>query len=343
MANRDRYRAAVVGLRGIGAGALKETLSGTRRGAPHTHASAYAMHERTDVTAVCDLDPALLDAFRQTWGEGAALYDDLDALLAAEDIDILSIATSDHTHADLAVAALEAGVPMIFCEKPMTTSLADADALTAAVEDADAAFCVDHSRRWDPFFRQAYDFIQSGRVGRPQRIVGTWGGPRALEYRNGSHMVDTVNMFAGAAPRWVVGLHEAGPPGQEPAPSALIGYDNGVLAFVNQTKAIPRFTEWQIFCQQGRVRIGGSHSNVEYAATAPSGEEEWLERQLPSQKVYRSGMLSNIDDLIRRHEGGPETFANVRTGLTCIEVIEAIRRSHERGMAKVEFPLARES
>ena len=48
-----------------------------------------------------------------------------------EDIDILSIATSDHTHANLGITAIVAGVPMVFCEKPMTTSLADADALVA--------------------------------------------------------------------------------------------------------------------------------------------------------------------------------------------------------------------
>ena len=341
MVRKERYRAAVVGLRGIGAGAEKETFGGNRRAAPHTHASAYSAHERTDLIAACDLDGALLDKFRQTWGDAAALYDDLDTMLAAEQIDILSIATSDHTHADLGIKAIVAGVPMIFCEKPMTTSLAGADALVQAVEDAGVAFSVDHTRRWDPFFRQAYDFIQSGRIGRVVRVVGTWGGKRALEYRNGSHTVDAVNMYAGGTPRWVVGLHEPGPDGTEPAPSALVQYDNGVLAFINQTKAMPKFTEWQVFCEMGRVRIGGVHSTVEYAATTPSGQEEWLERQLPAQKVYRSAMLSSIDDLIQRHEGGPETFANVRTGLMSVEVIEAMRRSHASGQARIEFPLAR--
>ena len=342
MERKDRYRSAVVGLRGIGAGAAKETFSGNRRAAPHTHASAHSAHERIDLVAACDLDGSLLDTFRATWGEAPALYDDLDAMLAAEDIDILSIATSDHTHAALGINAIEAGVPMLFCEKPMTTTLDDADALVGVVEDAGTAFSVDHTRRWDPFYRQAYDFIQSGRIGRVVRVVGTWGGPRALEYRNGSHTVDTVNMYAGGSPSWVVGgVHEAGPDGAEPAPSALVQYDNGVLAFINQSKAMPKFTEWQVFCEQGRVRIGGVHSTVEYVATTPSGQEEWLERQLPTQKVYRSAMLSSIDNLIQRHEGGPETFANVRTGLMSVEVIEAMRRSHAAGQAKIEFPLAR--
>ncbi len=343
MKKKDTYRAAVVGLRGIGAGPLTESLTGNRRAAPHTHASAYDLHERTTLVAACDLDSSLLDKFRTTWGEEPTLYDDMSAMLAAENIDIVSIATSDHTHAMLGIAAIEAGVPMIFCEKPMTTSLQDADALVGAVEDAGTSFSVDHSRRWEPFFRQAQDFIRSGRIGKVVRIVGTWGGRRALEYRNGSHMVDTVNMYADASPSWVIGVHEPGANGEEPAPSSLVQYDNGVLAFINQSKAIAKFTEWQIFCEKGRVRIGGHHSTVEYLTAAPNGDKEWLERQLPGQKVYRAGMLSSIDDLIRHHEGGAETFANVHTGLLSIEVITAMRRSHDEGQSKIMFPLDRVS
>jgi hypothetical protein len=41
---------------------------------------------------------------------------------------------------------------MIFCEKPMTTRLQDADALVKAVEQSNTAFTVNHSRRWGPFF-----------------------------------------------------------------------------------------------------------------------------------------------------------------------------------------------
>jgi predicted dehydrogenase len=334
------YRAAIVGLRGIGAGAERTTFTGARRAAPHTHASAYHAHARTDLVAVCDLAPDLATQCADTWGP-LATYTDFAQMLEREQIDILSIATSDHTHAALGITAVEAGVPMIFCEKPMTTTLADADALVAAVERAGCAFAIDHTRRWDPFFRHAYDFIQSGRLGTVRRVIGTWTGARALEYRNGSHTVDAVNMYAGGEPVWVVGHHEPGPDGAEPAPSALIEYDNGVLAFVNQSKGPPRFNEWQVFCDEGRIRIGGSTASVEFMATTPNGEQEWLERQLPNQMVYRSSMLRNIDDLLAVHENGGETFANIQTGLRAVEVIHAMRLSHERGNAKIEFPLPR--
>ena len=342
MAKNTRYRAAVVGLRGIGAGAVTETFTGNRRAAPHTHAAAYRLHERSDLVAACDLNPLLLDEFQNTWGDQSNVYDDFESMLARENIDILSIATSDHSHADLASLAIKAGVPMIFCEKPMTTRLQDADALVQAVEQSNTSFTVNHSRRWDPFFRQAYDFIRSGRIGPVRRIIATWGGPRALEFRNGSHTVDTVNMYAGGSPAWTIGLHEHGLPDEEPAPSSLVQYDNGVLAFINQSKQLPSFTEWQIFCAKGRVRIGGHHSTVEYLTKTPHGDTEWLERQLPTQKVYRAGMLSSIDDLIQRHEGGTETFANARTGLLAVEIITAMRRSHETGQSKLTFPINRE-
>ncbi|MEZ4624346.1 MAG: Gfo/Idh/MocA family oxidoreductase [Thermomicrobiales bacterium] len=55
-------------------------------------------------------------------------------MLANEEIDLLSIVTPDHLHADSFVAACEAGVKGIYCEKPISTTLEDADRMIAAAE-----------------------------------------------------------------------------------------------------------------------------------------------------------------------------------------------------------------
>src|SRR5687768_14545706 len=125
------YRAAVVGLTGIGAKALDEDPSAPlAQPMPGSHVAAYAVRPDTEVAAVCDLDPARLDDFRSTWGArlpNARCYADGRAMLAEEQIDILSICTSDHQHADLVEQACAAGVRAIFCEKPIATTLEDAD------------------------------------------------------------------------------------------------------------------------------------------------------------------------------------------------------------------------
>ncbi len=73
----------------------------------------------------------------------------VDQLLAAPDVDAVAICTSTDTHADLIVAAAEAG-KAIFCEKPVSLDLAEVDRALAAVEAAGVPFQIGFNRRFDP-------------------------------------------------------------------------------------------------------------------------------------------------------------------------------------------------
>ena len=82
------------------------------------------------LAAACDLDETTLAAFgdrwRSDWPE-LNLYTDHRKMLEREELDIVTVATSDHRHAVLVVDAADAGAKGIFCEKPLATNLADAD------------------------------------------------------------------------------------------------------------------------------------------------------------------------------------------------------------------------
>lgn len=121
------YRAAVIGLSGIGAApflAAPDAVLGTVM--PHSHVAAYATIPQTTVVAVCDLVPALLDQVRATWRSiipDLRTYTDYRALLDREQVDILSVATPDHRHAQIVVDAAEAGVKGVFCESRLRRRL----------------------------------------------------------------------------------------------------------------------------------------------------------------------------------------------------------------------------
>ena len=149
------YRAGIIGLTGIGQSPPRYNLWATRHPQPHSHAAAYAAHPRAEVVAVCELVPELLAQYEKNWGP-AAHYTDYRAMLAKENLDILSVVTSDHLHDQMVVDAAEAGVPAIYCEKPLATTLANADRMLAAVEKSGAKMCVNHGRRWDPFWRRPW-------------------------------------------------------------------------------------------------------------------------------------------------------------------------------------------
>ena len=338
------YRAGIIGLTGIGQSPPRYDLWSTRHPQPHSHASAYAAHPRAEVVAVCELVPELLTRYDENWGP-AAHYNDYRAMLERENLDILSVVTSDHLHAQMVVDAAEAGVPAIFCEKPLATTLTDADRMLAAVEESGTIICVDHGRRWDPFWRQAKAIIEEGRIGSLTRIGAHLGGERAMLFRNGTHLIDTVCMYADAAPEWLIGAMEEGyedrteylgdgghDPTTDPGASAYLHFTNGVRAHIEISQ--------RTLCTEGRIRIGNSEALV--YLPSPGHPYEITSRQLGGSVDYRSAMVNAVDELIQLIENGGESISSGRRALHSLEIMIAIMRSQAQGVEKIHWPLTRD-
>src|SRR5689334_14573813 len=108
------YRCAIVGLTNIAAGPITHSLEGGRHILPYSHASALAAIPQAKVVAVCDIVPAMTEAFQKTWKgvwDDVETYNDINELLDNEEIDILGVCTPDNRHADIVVNAAERGIP----------------------------------------------------------------------------------------------------------------------------------------------------------------------------------------------------------------------------------------
>ncbi len=102
-----------------------------------------------------------------------ASYKDMMAAEAAkpvgERIDFVSVTTPNHTHFEIAKAALEAGFHVV-CDKPMTFDLAQAEELVATVEKTKKVFSLTHTYTGYPLVRQARQMIADGEFGEIQAI-----------------------------------------------------------------------------------------------------------------------------------------------------------------------------
>ncbi len=138
-----------------------------------SHAGAYVAEPRTELVAVCDRREDAIAEFREDWPEldRVAAYRDFDELLDKERPEIVSIATSDHLHADLTLAAVDAGVKAILCEKPIATTLSDADRMIRACADAGVPLSIEYTRRWAPLFVEAKRILDSGTLGRVRTMA----------------------------------------------------------------------------------------------------------------------------------------------------------------------------
>ncbi|HCA49945.1 MAG TPA: oxidoreductase [Planctomycetaceae bacterium] len=91
------------------------------------------------------------------------------ALPEDERIDFVSVATPNHTHFEIAKAAVESGFNVI-CDKPMTFDLEQAEQLASAVDNSDVVFAVSHNYTGYPLVRQAREMILNGELGEIQAV-----------------------------------------------------------------------------------------------------------------------------------------------------------------------------
>jgi myo-inositol 2-dehydrogenase/D-chiro-inositol 1-dehydrogenase len=114
---------------------------------------------------------------------GAVVAADLDELLAAPDVDAVAICSPTDTHAELIVAAAEAG-KAIFCEKPVSLDLAEVDRALAAVAAAGVPFQIGFNRRFDPAHEAVAAAVAAGEIGEPQlaRITSRDPAPPPVSY-----------------------------------------------------------------------------------------------------------------------------------------------------------------
>jgi predicted dehydrogenase len=105
----------------------------------------------------------------RAYGSYEAMFDAESKLPTGERIDFVSITTPNHTHYEIAKAAVEAGFNVI-CDKPMTFDLGQAEHLLKTVEQSDVVFAVSHNYTGYPLVRMAREMILAGELGEIQAI-----------------------------------------------------------------------------------------------------------------------------------------------------------------------------
>lgn len=113
-----------------------------------------------------------------------AAHTSLDALVSDLDLDGIIIATPDKLHAQQCITAVRAG-KHVLVEKPMATSLDDADRMIEVSDEAGVRLGVAYHLRWHGGHRLVADAVQSGKLGdiRHMRVQWSWRAPDASNWR----------------------------------------------------------------------------------------------------------------------------------------------------------------
>jgi predicted dehydrogenase len=141
------------------------------------HLGGLVKNGEAQVVAVCDVDAARRDAaanlanktyadeFKSASYHGCDGYNDFREVLGRPDVDAVVVTTPDHWHAPIAIAAARAGKD-IYCEKPMTLTIADGRAMVEAVRRYGRVFQTGSQRRSQAEIRHMCELVRNGRLGR---------------------------------------------------------------------------------------------------------------------------------------------------------------------------------
>ena len=148
---------------------------------------------------------------------GAKPYEDYEQMFRDQTLDLAVVATPDPLHRDPVMAAIEAGVPVVIQEKPMATTVEDAEAMLEAAEEAGAWIFVNYANRGAALSRATYYVIREGLLGEvvygeinlddnisvPRKLWGNrsrdWAAGSSTAHFLLSHVVDLLHWIMAPA------------------------------------------------------------------------------------------------------------------------------------------------
>ncbi|MDX2184145.1 MAG: Gfo/Idh/MocA family oxidoreductase [Gemmatimonadaceae bacterium] len=344
MSGLDEFRIALVGCGRIA----------------RNHFDAIREVEGVRLVAVCDSVEAR--AREAGTAQQVPWFTSIDEMLATVPSDIVTVATPSGLHPEHGIKAARAGRHVI-SEKPMAISLAAADALVKACDDAGVQLFVVKQNRLNPSVQFVRRALEKGRFGRlfmanctvrwsrPQEYYdqapwrGTWEFDGGAFMNQASHYVDLMQWMMGpvesviAKTATLARRIEA-----EDSGAAVIKFRSGAIGVIEVTMlTFPRNLEgsFTIIGEKGTVRIGGTAVNkIEHWQFADYDDDDRLieAANTAPTSVYGFGHVPYYRNVVSvlRGEAIPETDG--RSGRKSLELILGIYESARTGR-DVPLPL----
>ena len=308
MTSKSESAAYRVGI--IGCGRPLSTEGATGFGMAHRHAMGYAASPHTQLVALADISRENAEAFQEEHG-GDAIYEDYRQMLAEANLDIVSVCVWPHLHAEMVLAAAEARVQAIHCEKPIAPTFGEARRMLESCERNTVQLTFNHQRRFAPPFAVARRLVREGAIGDLQRIEGRC--PDMNDW--GTHWFDMMHFYNDETPaEWVMGQIDTSEirtifgMAHETMGISLVHFQNGVEGLLMTSAAIEMGAAFRLLGSDGIIEFG-------------PGRDGWL-RILNGQ----SSGWRDVDP-----EGTMHDLDAVQKGI--VDLIEALNEGREPELA----------
>lgn len=176
----------------IGCGKPWKSEGATGFGMSHAHAKGYNTSPDANLVALADIVEENAKAFQELRG-GDRIYTSYPEMLEKENLDIVSISTWPHLHAQMVIECAEAGVKAVHCEKPMAPTFGECKRMVEACKANGTQLTFNHQRRFGAPYVKTKALIDEGAIGEIVRMEATC--PDLFDW--GTHWFDMLNKFNG--------------------------------------------------------------------------------------------------------------------------------------------------
>ncbi len=316
-------------------------LIGTGRIADDRILPGINAHAGNQLIGVVSRDQGRADTFAKKFGAQHA-YTNYDELLRNPDVTVVAIHTPNSQHADQAVAAARAG-KHVFCDKPMATSVADAERIVRECEKAGVKLGVNFHNRFMPCFIETRRIIASGEIGdvhhlqleaspgaRPGARLGTWRTDPSTaglgtSYSIGVHVYDILRYLLASEISAVSALFDTPRGVMEEINASILRFANGVIAqlSVHENSPFPH-NDFVIYGSKGRILGRGltrSRAGGELQVTTTDGKTRGTE--FPATNAHAACVAAFSDALLNGRDPVPSGI----DGLRSVQLTAAMARS----------------
>ncbi len=321
-------------------------LIGTGRIAEDRILPGIVAHAGNRLVGVVSRDPARAAAFAEKFGAAHA-YTDYDDLLRNPDVTVVAIHTPNAQHAAQAIAAARAG-KHVFCDKPMATTVADAERIVRECEKAGVKLGVNFHNRCMPSFIETRRIIASGEIGdvqmvqveaspgaRPGGRLGTWrldAAAAGLGTTNsiGVHVFDILRYLLAAEVSMVSAFFDTPHGVMEGINLSTLRFTNGVLVqlSVHEVTPIPH-NDFVVYGTKGRILGRGltrSRAGGDLLVATSDGRTRTM--AFPETNAHAAAVAAFSDALLH----GRDPVASGVDGLRSVQLTAAMARSAAEGV-----------
>jgi predicted dehydrogenase len=324
----------------IGAGPDPDNpVSGESFSMGYRHAWAFEDHEDCEIVAVADVVRENAEAFADEFGiDDDAVFEDHSEMLAAMDLNVVSIAVPPTIHAELTIDCAQAGVDAVHCEKPMADTWGKSVRMAQECWRRGVQLTFNHQLRYHDVTQKAKDLVDDGAIGELERIEMS----RKTLFDAGSHQIDLANYFNDdVSASWVLGAidyrEENEKFGVHNANQALSQwqYDNGVYGLA-ATGAGTDFVghSHRLLGSEGTIELDFFDPEAHVTVETTDGVEKYeFDSHNPIDRAAA--------DVIEGLETDKEPLVSAKKVLTTNELIFATYESvRQRG--RIDLPLESE-